>query len=165
MTALVDVRTGGRPMGDWPSPWSRRAEAIVERGAPDTATGAAVVSAALCVQISLVVKLVVSGRDVSRQNVHHGFVRRHNDGSIRNLSDELCGQSPVQAPDALLGEHRRQRLEEGAIFGTFLPKSRPCYLCNTQPFVVTITSFARHCPRLLAYPLFHNTAFFSYLLN
>lgn len=69
----------------------------------------------------------------SRQYVHNSLVSRHHNCGIRNLSDQLRGQTPIHAAQALLPEHQPQRLPEAGVFGALLPQPssrhlvRVCY--------------------------------------
>ena len=59
------------------------------------------------------------------EDVDSGFIRRHHNGHIRYLANELSAQSSIQPFAALFSEDCRQRLEEAVVTAVLLTKASP----------------------------------------
>ena len=58
------------------------------------------------------------------------FIGCHDDGSVGDLSQQLCNQATVQSARAFFLDHQVQRLKEGLVLVPFLAKPCPGHFCT-----------------------------------
>ncbi len=69
-------------------------------------------------------------REVLAEEVDGGFVGWHHDCSVRNLSNELSGESAVEPTVTFLLPYQRQGLQQVTVLVPFFSKSGSCHLCK-----------------------------------
>ena len=64
------------------------------------------------------------------EEVDNHFIGCHDDGSVGDLSQQLCNQATVQSARAFFLDHQVQRLKEGLVLVPFLAKPCPGHFCT-----------------------------------
>ena len=64
------------------------------------------------------------------EEVDNHFVGCHDDGSVGDLSQQLCNQATVQSASAFFLDHQIQRLKERLVLVPFLAKPCPGHFCT-----------------------------------